>query len=101
MATLAAAHALSPAQLVSNWWTWWQGDVSGMIIVTPLILSWATPTQVEWSPSKVAEAFCFGLLLLLIAQVAYRLDASSAALSPLMFLIVPFIVWAAFRFSQR
>ena len=34
-------------------------------------------------------------------QVAFRIDSGTAALSPLMFLIVPFIVWAAFRFSQR
>ena len=101
MVTLAMGHELSSARLFSNWWTWWQGDVSGMIIVTPLILSWTTPTQVEWSSSKAAEAFCFALLLFLVAQVAYRLDTGSAALSPLMFLIVPFIVWAAFRFSQR
>src|SRR5262249_35925773 len=33
--------------------------------------------------------------------VAFRLDSGSASLSPLMFLVVPFIVWAAFRFGQR
>src|SRR5262249_28892132 len=97
LAALAAGHSLSAAELLSNWWTWWQGDVSGMIIVTPLILSWATASQVAWSRAKIVEALCFSLLFLLVARIAFRIDAGSASLSPLMFLIVPFIVWAAFR----
>ena len=102
MVALTTGHQLSAAQLLSNWWTWWQGDVSGMIIVTPLILTWATPSQVAWSRREdTRKRSAFAVLLLLVAQVAFRLDAGSASLSPLMFLIVPFIVWAAFRFSQR
>jgi PAS domain S-box-containing protein len=72
-----------------------------MIIVTPLILSWTNRSQVAWSRAKIVEAICFSLLLVAVARLAFRLDAGSASLSPLMFLIVPFIVWAAFRFSQR
>ena len=101
MLALATGHGLTSAQLVSNWWTWWQGDVSGMIIVAPLILSWSTKSQVVWSRAKITEAACFALLMLAAARVAFVLDAGAAMLSPLMFLIVPFIVWAAFRFGQR
>jgi PAS domain S-box-containing protein len=98
---LATSHGLTSAQLLSNWWTWWQGDVSGMIIVAPLILSWSTKSRVVWSRAKIVEAACFALLMLGAARVAFVLDAGTATLSPLMFLIVPFIVWAAFRFGQR
>jgi PAS domain S-box-containing protein len=101
MISLATGHELTSSQLLSNWWTWWQGDVSGMIIVTPLILSWSTRSKVVWSRQKIAEAISFALLLLVVAHVAFRLDPGAASLSPLMFLIVPFIIWAAFRFGQR
>src|SRR5262249_4574948 len=66
MMALTTGHQLSAAQVLSNWWTWWQGDVSGIIIVAPLILSWATRSQVDWSGPKIAEATCFALLLLVV-----------------------------------
>jgi PAS domain S-box-containing protein len=72
-----------------------------MIIVTPLILSWTTPRRVVWSRRRAVEAICFWLLLLGVAQAVFRLNTDAASFSPLMFLTVPFIVWAAFRFSQR
>src|SRR5438034_4082468 len=39
-APLALVHSLPSQALLSNWWTWWQGDVMGIVIVAPLILSW-------------------------------------------------------------
>ncbi|HEY4137026.1 MAG TPA: MASE1 domain-containing protein, partial [Casimicrobiaceae bacterium] len=37
IAALASANALDWRAMVANAWTWWQGDASGMIIVTPVL----------------------------------------------------------------
>ncbi|MGH8707951.1 MAG: MASE1 domain-containing protein [Burkholderiales bacterium] len=64
---LVSGHSLSWAELLRNWWTWWQGDVTGMIIVTPLILSWSLGHAQPWPRPKKLELACFGGLLLAAA----------------------------------
>lgn len=84
-----------------NWWTWWQGDASGIIIVTPLILAWSMRDSAAWPLQKKVEGSCFGLLLLIAACVIFANGSGSGTPFALAFLILPFIIWAAFRFSQR
>ena len=93
---LLALFMLYPMALetvLSNWSTWWQGDACGVLIFTPLILSWTG--KLRWKPRLLAEAAAFGVLLLGATQIVFH---GSGARS---FLVVPFIVWAAFRFGQR
>src|SRR2546427_7181358 len=52
---LAFVHSLKLPELLWNWWTWWQGDAVGIIIVTPLILGWAARANAAWTPRKIAE----------------------------------------------
>src|SRR5258707_14038376 len=40
-APLAFGHSLPSPELLSNWWTWWQGDTVGVMVVAPLILAWS------------------------------------------------------------
>ena len=101
MAVLAFRHALPPAEIYWNWLTWWQGDAAGIIIVAPLILSWSVRGAVGWSRLRVLEAICCLLLLLATARAIFGLGAPGAAAYPLTIAILPLIIWAAFRFSQR
>src|SRR5713226_7577738 len=98
---LASGHPLSWDQTLRNWWTWWEGDVAGMIIVAPLILSWSARDVVAWSRQKKLKVASFGLLLLISAVAISSEDASQFAPFSLTFLSLPFIIWAAFRFGQR
>jgi len=98
---LSLGHALTGPQLLSNWWTWWQGDAAGIIIVTPLILAWTTRSPILWSRAKVFEAACFVLLLLGAVWIAFGSAAPDREPYPLTFLITPFIIWAGLSFGQR
>jgi PAS domain S-box-containing protein len=82
------------SDLLANWWTWWQGDATGMLIFAPLILSWTTP-GIAWTRGRVAEAAGFALLLFVTAHFVFSAGVGRT------FVAVPFIVWAAFRFGQR
>jgi signal transduction histidine kinase len=92
---LALLYQMPASELLGNWSTWWQGDACGVLIFAPLILSWSARSTVAWTPRKLAEAALFGFLLLLAAHVVFSAGFART------FLIVPFIVWAAFRFGQR
>jgi PAS domain S-box-containing protein len=98
---LSLSHALPRSEIAWNWWTWWQGDAAGIIIVAPFILSWSVRARLHWSPSKVLEAVCFVLLLLFATWTTFGSGSPDKIPYPLTFLVAPFIIWAAFRFSQR
>src|SRR5262249_31154758 len=94
-------HALPASGLFWNWWTWWQGDAAGIILVAPVILTWRTRSPVLWSRHEVGELACFATLLLGATWITFGSAGPGKTPYPLTFLIGPFIIWAAFRFGQR
>jgi signal transduction histidine kinase len=101
MAALATEHPVSAAELARNWWTWWQGDACGIIIVTPLILSWYGRTTIAWHASRVGEAALFACLLLAATQIVFGRPVDDLSPLTVPFMILPMFIWAAFRFGQR
>src|SRR5262249_50225503 len=89
------SHTLDKTELFWNWWTWWQGDTSGMLLMTPLILSWAGPDTVVWTRRRILEGLLHWALLISASHLVFTGDFGRT------FVLVPFIVWAAFRFGQR
>jgi diguanylate cyclase (GGDEF)-like protein len=92
---------VSWTDIPANWWTWWQGDVSGIIIVTPLVLSWRLRRAAPWSRGKKLEGLCLGGLLLIVTHFVFGDATEFLSPFPLTFAILPFMMWAALRFSQR
>ncbi|HET7366469.1 MAG TPA: MASE1 domain-containing protein [Burkholderiales bacterium] len=91
---LAAVHPLRAADLAANWWTWWQGDTCGMLVFTPFVLSWSG-RGISWTRARIIEAVVFTALLFAAGEIVF------AGTSGRTFVMVPFVVWAAFRFGQR
>jgi PAS domain S-box-containing protein len=99
--SLALSNVLKWSDVVANAWTWWQGDASGMIIVTPLLLSWSARLSWQWPPSKVIESIGLSLSLCLAIFLIFGGIAANGMSVSLAFLALPLVVWAAIRFSQR
>jgi PAS domain S-box-containing protein len=98
---LGLAHPMPGIELFRNWLTWWQGDATGIILVTPLVLSWAGPSGMRWTRARIAEGLAFALVLLAATHSVFGAGAAGSSAYATTFLLVPFIIWAAFRFSQR
>jgi PAS domain S-box-containing protein len=98
---LGLAHPMSGTELFRNWLTWWQGDATGIILVTPLVLSWAAPSRLAWTRARIAEGLAFAVLLLAATHAVFSGGSEDNAAYATTFLIVPFIIWAALRFRQR
>jgi PAS domain S-box-containing protein len=99
---LALKHAMPGVELFRNWLTWWQGDATGMILVTPLILSWAAPGRVRWTRARTAEGLALAAALMFVTHAVFSVGpAGGGTAYATTFLIVPFVIWAAFRFGQR
>ena len=98
---ISLSTTFSWSELFTNGWTWWLGDAAGIIIFAPLILSWSHSDGIAWTRRKKIEAACLALLLLLAAYLAFSGSARYAPPIPRSYLMVPFVLWTAFRFGQR
>jgi len=91
---LAAVYPLQGGEMATNWRTWWQGDACGMLVFAPLVLSWAAPGM-AWTRRKALEAALLAVALVAVGSAVFAGDIGRGVL------LVPLIVWAAFRFGQR
>ena len=84
------------------WLTWWLGDASGALLVTPVLLTWAPQPAATHDSRERLEA---ALLLSGVAAVGLvvfgGLIPSPAAALPLEFLCLPLLVTIAFRLGIR
>ena len=99
--SLTLAGVVPWVRFLENWWTWWEGDTAGIIIVSPLLLSWAVRGATAGALHTKTELSCFGLLLIIVGYVVFNNGDTYVASLPLTFVILPLIIWAAFRFDQR
>jgi diguanylate cyclase (GGDEF)-like protein len=102
VATLAAFGLLTRDSVTATWVTWWLGNLSGGMIVLPIILHWANHRPVTWDPARAAEVLALAISAVTAALIVFSPVFASARLRlPLEFLIMPVVVWASFRFSPR
>jgi PAS domain S-box-containing protein len=98
---LSLGNPVGAEAIAYNWWTWWQGDVCGMVILAPLILTWRGRATIAWIGPRVLEAAGFAALLLLATQFIFGRPTVGVSPVAVPFLMLPLFVWAAFRFGQR
>jgi hypothetical protein len=93
---------LVPAEAwFDHWWTWWVSDVGGVVLVAPLLLTWNRPTDRRWTPVRIVEAGALALSLVVVCEMVFGGWIRDTLAQPLPYLILPLLVWSAFRFSPR
>jgi two-component system cell cycle sensor histidine kinase/response regulator CckA len=84
------------------WFTWWLGDATGVLVVTPLLVVWARPIATRVDANWRTEGVLLVAGMLLACAVIFGIPFSTRASNlPLTFLLLPFFVWAAYRFEHR
>ena len=101
VASLLAAGALddrAPQARVS----WWAGDALGMLVVAPVLFSWAAQPRIR-DTRRLLEV----VALVVGTAAAADLGLLQSVSPPLLreveytYLLFPFVVWAAVRFGPR
>lgn len=90
-------------QLAGHMLRWWQADLLGIVVGTPLVLAWRELPRAWFSHSlRSLETLGFLLLSIFVTQIVFR-DGFGSIFSLIarghwVFLL---ILWAAFRFERQ
>ncbi len=102
VATLYLAGFAAEPNFAPVWITWWLGDTAGALVVTPVIVLWAVS---DWRAIDGRElrdmAAVFGCAILVGLITFSPLLPRSEYTSPLGFLAILPLVWAALRRGPR
>lgn len=72
--------------------TWWLGDAIGIILITPLILSWFLKDSFKRNNFNFFELTFYGLLSIVVYLLVFF------QYNDLKYLIFPLLFWSAYRF---
>ena len=101
-ASLVLGGAASWGNFGWLWLTWWIGDGVGALVVAPLVLTWIDQRAARWAPRRALEALLLLILLSAASAIVFREALPSNFVNlALGRLIVPFLLWAAFRLGPR
>jgi signal transduction histidine kinase len=100
--SLEAAGMVLPGLGWATWRAWWIGDALGLLIVAPLLLTWATSRAFEVRPARIAEAAVLGCALTgACIAVFFRGPNSDGYPFDFPYVLYPLFIWAAIRFGLR
>jgi signal transduction histidine kinase len=73
--------------------TWFLSDMSGALVVTPLLLTWASRRASGYDRRTVLEAVVLLAILVTLVEVPSQRDVP--------YVVFPVLIWAALRFGPR
>jgi PAS domain S-box-containing protein len=94
---LHAGNVRAYSGLASAWLIYWLGDSTGVLLVTPLLLTIPNLWRIRrWG--QLAEFLCLLVILSVICTVVFG-DLPLVPARMMAFAILPLIIWAAIRFG--
>jgi len=91
--SLRLGDVISGSELGEVWRTWWLSDLSGVLVVAPLILVWASRGLSRLTRRDLLEGAALIAVLVLLAELPSQRDVP--------YIVFPALIWAALRFGPR
>jgi PAS domain S-box-containing protein len=106
------ANKLSYSDSVLTWSTWWLADAAGTLVITPVVVLWATLPLRHFSKLDLLGSVAVSIVVSIIGIVAYSplvgsnlisddLDVLLRYRSLLGFVVLLPLMWAGLRGNQR
>ena len=98
--TLCLAGSADWANFAAIWVTWWLGDLAGALVITPVIVLWAT--NGVSARDELLESVAIFVTACVLGLIAFSpLIEQTPVRDPLGFLAILPLLWAALRRGQR
>jgi two-component sensor histidine kinase len=100
--SLGLAEPANWTNFAPIWLTWWMGDLTGALLLTPVIVLWAlSPPRSLQRRTLERAAAVFGAAVVISLIAFSPLLQHSVNTAPLAFLSILPLMWAALRHDQR
>ena len=102
VASLAVTGAAAWTDAGWIWLTWWLGDASGILLLTPLIVLWGRPaSEPRWRERHAELTVLFAVVVATALLVFGGVLPAGWRRLPSAFVTIPPLLWAAYRFGPR
>jgi PAS domain S-box-containing protein len=99
-ASLLAIGQIQGPEVSANWWTWWLGDLAGLMILAPLILTNARSSSWKGRSAAWWIELCLGfLLLVIVSQCVFGDWLPEHLAANLVYVTLLFLIWICLRFD--
>ncbi|MFD0203005.1 MULTISPECIES: MASE1 domain-containing protein [Saccharothrix] len=92
--TLLVTGVIDGALFWSTWMVWWTGDALGVLVFVPIVLAFRSLRPRNHPLRRWVEAVA------LVVSTAVVMTVASTSDLRLMYLVFPFLIWAALRFQH-
>ncbi|MFC2028918.1 MASE1 domain-containing protein [Chloroflexota bacterium] len=84
------------------WFTWWIGNLLGALVVAPALLTWIPFERIKLNKKRIVEVGILMSMMVFITWFVFSSQPPSGIFHQAMiYVIFPFVIWAALRFDQR
>jgi signal transduction histidine kinase/CheY-like chemotaxis protein len=102
LTSLAIAGYIDRANFATAWVTWWLGDVTGALVIAPVIVLWASSHDHAFNSNEFLETVGVLATAAVVGLIAYSpLIEQTPSRDPLGFLAILPMLWAALRRGPR
>lgn len=102
LTSLATVGYIEPKNFADAWITWWLGDATGALVITPVIVLWAAGHHYAFSRNEFLETVSVLATAAVVGIIAFSpLIEQTPGRDPLGFLAILPMLWAALRRGPR
>lgn len=102
LTSLATAGYIERTNFATAWVTWWLGDVTGALVIAPVIVLWASSPYRAFNRNEFLETVGVLATAAAVGLIAFSpLIEQTPSRNPLGFLAILPMLWAALRSGPR
>ncbi len=102
LTSLATAGYIERTNFANAWVTWWLGDVTGALVIAPVIVLWASSHYHAFNRNEFLETVGVLATAAAVGLIAFSpLIEQTPSRDPLGFLVILPLLWAALRRGPR